>query len=253
MAARGTRAAAGAAGDWVSQQRNAERSSFAFGRLPSIEALASELDRLRERRGRLFLIGVGGSAGNCSHAVNDFRKLAASKLIARSTTSVIRPCSAGRRKGTRSRSLTNGTMSVHTRLGLFSGAREWFGVPPPRTEDATASAADWLAPRPLLITEHSKTVLSADRAAYSLIANARRLRQPIGVCPKMPRAGSRSSVSTGDVRRLTDAVRKAGLCVFRIDFDVKNGKFSFVTRAKTEDTATGEQTANEWDEALKSS
>ena len=41
----------------------------------SIETLARELDRLRERRGRLFLIGVGGSAGNCSHAVNDFRKL----------------------------------------------------------------------------------------------------------------------------------------------------------------------------------
>src|SRR5947209_9880220 len=41
----------------------------------SIEALAAELDRLRERRGRLFLIGVGGSAGNCGHAVNDFRKL----------------------------------------------------------------------------------------------------------------------------------------------------------------------------------
>ena len=41
----------------------------------SIETLASELDRLRERRGRLFLIGVGGSAGNCSHAVNVFRKL----------------------------------------------------------------------------------------------------------------------------------------------------------------------------------
>jgi len=30
---------------------------------------------LRERNGRLFLLGVGGSAGNCSHAVNDFRKL----------------------------------------------------------------------------------------------------------------------------------------------------------------------------------
>ena len=44
--------------------------------LASIEALATELDRLRERGGRLFLIGVGGSAGNCSHAVNDFRKLA---------------------------------------------------------------------------------------------------------------------------------------------------------------------------------
>ncbi len=42
-----------------------------------IEALAAELKALRERKGRLFLIGVGGSAGNCSHAVNDFRKLCA--------------------------------------------------------------------------------------------------------------------------------------------------------------------------------
>ena len=33
------------------------------------------LHRLRERGGRLFLLGVGGSAANCSHAVNDFRKL----------------------------------------------------------------------------------------------------------------------------------------------------------------------------------
>jgi D-sedoheptulose 7-phosphate isomerase len=41
----------------------------------SVEQLACELDALRERGGRLFLIGVGGSAGNCSHAVNDFRKL----------------------------------------------------------------------------------------------------------------------------------------------------------------------------------
>jgi len=40
-----------------------------------IEALANELAALRDRGGRLFLIGVGGSAGNCSHAVNDFRKL----------------------------------------------------------------------------------------------------------------------------------------------------------------------------------
>ena len=30
----------------------------------------------RERGGRLFFLGVGGSAGNCSHAVNDFRKIA---------------------------------------------------------------------------------------------------------------------------------------------------------------------------------
>lgn len=41
-----------------------------------IETIAEELVRLRENKGRLFLIGVGGSAANCSHAVNDFRKLA---------------------------------------------------------------------------------------------------------------------------------------------------------------------------------
>lgn len=40
-----------------------------------IERLATELTALRERGGRLFLLGVGGSAGNCGHAVNDFRKL----------------------------------------------------------------------------------------------------------------------------------------------------------------------------------
>ncbi|PYK99888.1 MAG: sugar isomerase [Verrucomicrobia bacterium] len=41
-----------------------------------IEKMAEELASLRGRGGRLFLIGVGGSAANCSHAVNDFRKLA---------------------------------------------------------------------------------------------------------------------------------------------------------------------------------
>ena len=41
----------------------------------AVERLAGELAALRERGGRLFLLGVGGSAGNCSHAVNDFRKL----------------------------------------------------------------------------------------------------------------------------------------------------------------------------------
>jgi len=40
-----------------------------------IEKLAHELKHLRESNGRLFVLGVGGSAGNCSHAVNDFRKL----------------------------------------------------------------------------------------------------------------------------------------------------------------------------------
>jgi D-sedoheptulose 7-phosphate isomerase len=41
----------------------------------AVEELAAELASLRQRGGRLFLLGVGGSAGNCSHAVNDFRKL----------------------------------------------------------------------------------------------------------------------------------------------------------------------------------
>lgn len=40
-----------------------------------VEKLAQELLSLRERNGRLFILGVGGSAANCSHAVNDFRKL----------------------------------------------------------------------------------------------------------------------------------------------------------------------------------
>ena len=41
-----------------------------------LERMADELAGLRQRGGRLFLLGVGGSAANCSHAVNDFRKLA---------------------------------------------------------------------------------------------------------------------------------------------------------------------------------
>ena len=43
--------------------------------LDAIEAMAVELAALRARGGRLFCLGVGGSAANCSHAVNDFRKL----------------------------------------------------------------------------------------------------------------------------------------------------------------------------------
>ena len=41
----------------------------------AIERVVAELAALRERRARLFILGVGGSAGNASHAVNDFRKL----------------------------------------------------------------------------------------------------------------------------------------------------------------------------------
>jgi D-sedoheptulose 7-phosphate isomerase len=41
-----------------------------------IERMAGTLAEARANGGRLFFLGVGGSAGNCSHAVNDFRKLA---------------------------------------------------------------------------------------------------------------------------------------------------------------------------------
>ncbi len=41
----------------------------------AIEKCADELAALRARGGRLFILGVGGSAGNAGHAVNDFRKI----------------------------------------------------------------------------------------------------------------------------------------------------------------------------------
>jgi D-sedoheptulose 7-phosphate isomerase len=41
----------------------------------AVEKCAGELAAVRERGGRLFILGVGGSAGNASHAVNDFRKI----------------------------------------------------------------------------------------------------------------------------------------------------------------------------------
>jgi D-sedoheptulose 7-phosphate isomerase len=40
-----------------------------------IEATVSALANVRARGGRLFILGVGGSAANASHAVNDFRKI----------------------------------------------------------------------------------------------------------------------------------------------------------------------------------
>ena len=42
----------------------------------AIERLAAAVARIKASAGRIFFLGVGGSAANCSHAVNDFRKLA---------------------------------------------------------------------------------------------------------------------------------------------------------------------------------
>jgi len=41
----------------------------------AVEKIVDLLAAMRSGGGRLFLLGVGGSAGSCSHAVNDFRKL----------------------------------------------------------------------------------------------------------------------------------------------------------------------------------
>lgn len=41
----------------------------------AIEAIAGVIADIKIKTGRLFFLGVGGSAGNCSHAVNDFRKI----------------------------------------------------------------------------------------------------------------------------------------------------------------------------------
>jgi D-sedoheptulose 7-phosphate isomerase len=47
-----------------------------------LERLASELAEVRDAGGRLFVLGVGGSAGHAGHAVNDFRKLCAFEAYA---------------------------------------------------------------------------------------------------------------------------------------------------------------------------
>jgi D-sedoheptulose 7-phosphate isomerase len=41
----------------------------------AVESVADLLATVKQESGRLFFLGVGGSAGNCSHAVNDFRKI----------------------------------------------------------------------------------------------------------------------------------------------------------------------------------
>ncbi|MDF1757031.1 MAG: SIS domain-containing protein [Legionellaceae bacterium] len=43
--------------------------------IDAIEQMAVLLEQVKKSEGRIFFLGVGGSAGNCSHAVNDFRKI----------------------------------------------------------------------------------------------------------------------------------------------------------------------------------
>jgi len=43
--------------------------------IKKIEHIIQTIDSVKKRNGRIFFLGVGGSASNCSHAVNDFRKI----------------------------------------------------------------------------------------------------------------------------------------------------------------------------------
>ncbi len=79
--------------------------------LAAIERMALGLARVRELGGRLFILGVGGSAGHAGHAVNDFRKLCGfeayaptdnvSELTARANDEGWDTCFAGWLEGSR--------------------------------------------------------------------------------------------------------------------------------------------------------
>ena len=49
----------------------------------AIERIVTLLAQIKARAGRIFFLGVGGGAANCSHAVNDFRKLAGIEMLSR--------------------------------------------------------------------------------------------------------------------------------------------------------------------------
>ena len=42
----------------------------------NLDKLIDRIKKVKSDKGRIFFLGVGGSAANCSHAVNDFRKIA---------------------------------------------------------------------------------------------------------------------------------------------------------------------------------
>jgi D-sedoheptulose 7-phosphate isomerase len=79
--------------------------------IATIERMAAGLARVRELGGRLFILGVGGSAGHAGHAVNDFRKLCGfeayaptdnvSELTARANDEGWDTCFAGWLQGSR--------------------------------------------------------------------------------------------------------------------------------------------------------
>jgi D-sedoheptulose 7-phosphate isomerase len=65
-------------------QRHLQEAADILQRLDAeaVERVAAVLATIKAANGRLFFLGVGGSAANCSHAVNDFRKLAGMECYA---------------------------------------------------------------------------------------------------------------------------------------------------------------------------
>lgn len=61
--------------NYTQQHLDEAKQIIANLNINTIEKVAALLAELRSSEGRLFFLGVGGSAGNASHAVNDFRKI----------------------------------------------------------------------------------------------------------------------------------------------------------------------------------
>jgi len=61
--------------DYVNTYLKEVRSISRLVNIDELTKLIQEIEKLKKRNGRLFILGVGGSAGNASHAVNDFRKI----------------------------------------------------------------------------------------------------------------------------------------------------------------------------------
>jgi D-sedoheptulose 7-phosphate isomerase len=60
---------------YAQQHLNETREIIDQINIEAIEKVADLLATVKKDQGRIFFLGVGGSAGNCSHAVNDFRKI----------------------------------------------------------------------------------------------------------------------------------------------------------------------------------
>jgi D-sedoheptulose 7-phosphate isomerase len=60
---------------YAQQHLNEAKEIINHINIDAIEKVADLLSTVKKDQGRIFFLGVGGSAGNCSHAVNDFRKI----------------------------------------------------------------------------------------------------------------------------------------------------------------------------------